>query len=65
VKRKIKIVLAILFFTCLMAKWIDAQTKPNISEASEACLGCHSQLHPGIVADWRKSRHANFSPAMV
>jgi len=47
-----------------MVRGVEAQKKPSISEASEACLTCHAQLHPGIVADWRKSRHANFSPAM-
>lgn len=29
-----------------------------LSEATEACIFCHENLHPGIVADWRKSRHA-------
>ena len=63
-RRRVKIVSWVLFAACLMARGVDAQTKPSISEASEACLTCHSQLHPGIVADWKKSRHANFSPAM-
>lgn len=62
-KRRVKIVSWILFATCLMARWVDARTKPSISEASEACLACHSQLHPGIVAEWKKSRHANVIPA--
>lgn len=34
-----------------------------LSAASEECLVCHESLHPGIVADWRASRHARRSPA--
>ncbi|MFW6240668.1 MAG: multiheme c-type cytochrome [Thermodesulfobacteriota bacterium] len=33
-----------------------------VSEATEECLACHASLHPGIVADWRKSRHAEVAP---
>jgi hydroxylamine dehydrogenase len=61
-KRRIRIISWILFGTCLISKGVDAQTKPSISEASEACLECHSQLHPGIVAEWKKSRHAMITP---
>lgn len=35
----------------------------EISANTEACLGCHSMVTPGIVADWRKSRHFQVSPA--
>ena len=34
-----------------------------ISEATQECLDCHSVFHPGIVADWRASRHAAITPA--
>ena len=33
-----------------------------ISEATQECLGCHETFHPGIVADWKKSRHAMITP---
>lgn len=33
-----------------------------VSEATEECLGCHSSIHPGIVEEWQKSRHAMISP---
>ena len=33
-----------------------------ISEETETCLECHSTLHPGIVQDWMKSRHAKITP---
>lgn len=34
-----------------------------LSPATETCLECHRQIHPGIVAEWEKSRHARVSPA--
>jgi hypothetical protein len=33
-----------------------------ISGNTEECLGCHDYVTPGIVADWRESRHAHTSP---
>ncbi len=53
----------ILICICMMVKSGHAQPKPKISESTEACLTCHTTLHPGIVAEWRKSRHANVIPA--
>ncbi len=35
----------------------------KVSEATASCLECHSSLHPGIVADWRKSRMARTTPS--
>ena len=34
----------------------------SISEATEACLGCHSLSTPGIVADWKNGRHSRVTP---
>jgi len=34
-----------------------------VSDATEECLGCHETYHPGIVADWHKSRHSAVTPA--
>ncbi|MBT8342915.1 MAG: hydroxylamine oxidase [Desulfatitalea sp.] len=33
-----------------------------ISGDTQACLDCHAAVHPGIVADWRRSRHAVITP---
>ncbi|MFC1824417.1 multiheme c-type cytochrome [Thermodesulfobacteriota bacterium] len=33
-----------------------------VSDATEECLSCHATIHPGIVADWRRSRHAMMTP---
>ena len=35
----------------------------RLSEQTEECLGCHSELHPGLVASWMRSRHSKVSPA--
>lgn len=62
-KRWSCLISTILICTCMMAKSGHAQPKQNTSESTEACLTCHTTLHPGIVAEWRKSRHANVIPA--
>ncbi|BBO71331.1 hypothetical protein DSCA_52610 [Desulfosarcina alkanivorans] len=33
-----------------------------VSDATQECLDCHAVYHPGIVADWKKSRHAAVTP---
>ena len=38
-------------------------TAAELSEATEECLACHEEATPGIVADWRGSRHAAVSVA--
>ena len=35
----------------------------EISENSQACIECHRTLHPGIIADWEKSRMSKWTPA--
>jgi len=34
-----------------------------MSEETAACLECHASLHPGIVQEWSRSRHAKVTPA--
>lgn len=57
-----------------IAAWMISQgqgktkEKTNIAPISgdtEACLGCHESVTPGIVADWRISRHAKTTPEMA
>lgn len=31
----------------------------NVSETSQKCINCHEAYSPGIVADWRDSKHVN------
>ncbi|OAG28398.1 multiheme c-type cytochrome [Thermodesulfatator autotrophicus] len=37
----------------------------KISEATETCLSCHESVTPGIVADWKKSVHAQILPGDI
>ncbi|NDY41947.1 hydroxylamine oxidase [Dissulfurirhabdus thermomarina] len=39
-----------------------AAAAPEVSEATEECLSCHAVATPGIVADWKASRHAATTP---
>lgn len=39
-----------------------AYSAAPVSEATEECLMCHTIYHPGIVEDWKKSRHALITP---
>ena len=41
---------------------LSAKLDP-VSKESRTCMGCHYSLHPGIVQDWAKSRHATVTPA--
>lgn len=53
--------LFILGIFCLL--WAGAsQAGPRVSENTEACLGCHTSVTPGIVSDWRRSVHSRVSP---
>ncbi|RPJ74136.1 MAG: hydroxylamine oxidase, partial [Desulfobacteraceae bacterium] len=39
-----------------------AAAEVKVSEATQACIECHTLIHPGIVASWQKSRHAQMTP---
>ena len=48
--------------------WLNAglaSAKLVISQATQACISCHRQVTPGIVAEWEKSVHAHITPAMA
>ena len=40
------------------ATWADIP----LSDATLECIDCHAGVHPGIVQDWHKSRHAKVTP---
>jgi hypothetical protein len=40
-----------------------APAAPKISAATQECIDCHQDATPGIVADWRRSRHSTTTPA--
>ncbi|HSH68848.1 MAG TPA: hypothetical protein VK997_02940, partial [Deferrisomatales bacterium] len=35
----------------------------EVSGDTGDCIGCHEEVTPGIVEDWRTSRHSRVSPA--
>jgi hypothetical protein len=39
-----------------------AAAEVKTSEATQACIECHRVIHPGIVADWQRSRHSQITP---
>ena len=45
----------------LLPVTLPAEDVP-ISEATSECIECHAAIHPGIVKDWKNSRHAQVSP---
>ncbi|MBK8975100.1 MAG: cytochrome c3 family protein [Planctomycetes bacterium] len=56
-------VLAFAFALLAPAAARGQEDGSRISEATQACLFCHENLHPGLVADWRLSRHARTTMA--
>ncbi len=55
-------ILALMVTMVILAWSFGVQAQPPVSEATQACLDCHAQVTPGIVADWQKSLHANITP---
>ena len=51
------IIIWVVFFA---AGGVSAEV--TISEATSECLDCHASIHPGIVSEWQKSRHAAIHP---
>jgi hypothetical protein len=49
-----------------LAAWapraMSAPALAPISEESQACMDCHQEATPGIVADWKRSAHARTTP---
>jgi len=54
--------MALLFLILLSCPWSGARAVEP-SQGTRYCLGCHESLHPGIVSDWRDSRHSRVTPA--
>ncbi len=49
----------VIFLGCVSG---IAMAEIPISNATKECVDCHSSFHPGIVEDWKNSRHTLFSP---
>jgi hypothetical protein len=56
------VIICFLFIPFLCCTCIFSQ-EIKISDETQTCLDCHTGLHPGIVEEWGKSRHALTSPS--
>lgn len=62
IKAFIFLITAIVFFNLNL---FSQDNTPAISPETEECLGCHSELHPGIVESWKDGRHSHVTPAQA
>lgn len=53
-------ILTLLVSISLLSFQDDDESK--ISDETSMCIDCHELYTPGIVADWKKSRHSKISP---
>lgn len=53
------VIIAFSFFSYF--GFSDGNETPNISEESQMCIECHENYTPGIVEDWRNSRHSKIT----
>ena len=51
---------SLVFIMAVLVAGDDASA--GISTASSECMECHRMVHPGMVADWERSRHAQVRP---
>jgi len=47
----------ILIFLLILLVPFGIEAKGTLSEATKACIECHEIINPGIVNDWKKSKH--------
>ena len=58
--------LSVISLSIVLLGFMSVQSSQSqtiqVSAETEECLTCHSDIHPGIVASWQKSRHSKISP---
>lgn len=55
-----------VFIVCSTSVYAKTTTKRNlISDDTLTCIGCHSQVTPGIVESWRQGLHSMVIPAQA
>ncbi len=59
------IISACLLFACTFYPFVGIGAPVPLSDATTECLDCHAAVHPGIVKDWRDSRHARRTPGQA
>ena len=62
--RNVCLSVSLMILTLFVAGTAFGDAAP-VSGATQECLDCHAVFHPGIVADWQKSRHAKTTPKMA
>lgn len=52
------------FVALVVAAALLAPVAPSVAQEEEApgCIACHEKLHPGLVQQWRDSKHARAEP---
>lgn len=58
---KIRVALVVFLFG-MVGMISTAGAEAPISDATQECLDCHTSIHPGIVEDWNRGRHAAVTP---
>ncbi|MGQ9693768.1 MAG: multiheme c-type cytochrome [Thermodesulfobacteriota bacterium] len=64
--KKLAITIIIFIFLTPFSLFAQRDKKENslpLSQETSACLDCHRDFTPGIVADWQKSLHSQTAPA--
>jgi hypothetical protein len=54
--------LVFILSTILLCTGAALGASAPISDGTEECIACHASVSPGIVAGWKKSRHARIIP---
>jgi hydroxylamine dehydrogenase len=60
--RKLLILLAVAGVLLVGSPSGSTAAETPVSDATAECLACHAVVHPGIVEDWKRSRHAVTTP---
>ncbi|MGB9700674.1 MAG: multiheme c-type cytochrome [Thermodesulfobacteriota bacterium] len=64
--KKLTFILLIFLWLIPLILFAQGNKKENllpISQETSACLDCHKDFTPGIVADWQRSWHAKITPS--
>ncbi|MFP3908516.1 MAG: hypothetical protein ACLFVX_01530 [Archaeoglobaceae archaeon] len=52
-------VTVLILFICS----VSSEELGKVSNETQTCLNCHQKYTPGLVEDWRSSRHSSITPA--
>ena len=56
------LVLVLMSLTIPVVVGAATDSTAPVSDATQDCIDCHISTHPGIVADWKRSRHSKVTP---